>query len=260
MDEEKKLFNEIAKACIEHVEAAVSTNKVAVNKAVKGDYATEIDISVENLIVAELQKRFLNDAVLAEEGYSDTLVGENRIWVIDPICGTTNLGRGITAYCTNIALLENGEIIAACVVDYSAKECLWSTGNGVYLEDKKVAYERRDIGRVIDVDYAAVGKASIDTKDWYGRVVTNLSHEEGWTITSMNTSLSFAYVASRKIDAVVNVSFHLWDVCASVFLVRQMGGRVTDFEDKDWTIKARNLVMSLDQEVHARVIQAIKLA
>lgn len=260
MEQEKTFLQYIAKQVVEHVQTQLATNLIKVHKAVKGDYATDIDISTENLIIAEIQKRFPGDKILAEEGYSESQIGKERIWVIDPICGTTNLGRNINAYCTNIALLIDGKIVASCVVDHSYKEYLWSVGEGVYVGDQKLEAARRDHGRVIDVDFGAVMKAQPHIKKWYGNVVSDLTTEEAWMLTSMNSSLSFAYVANRKIDGAICVRYNLWDVCASIFLIRQMGGRVSDFKGTEWIIDSENLVMSLDPEVHERILEAISRA
>lgn len=260
MHGEQIFFKDVAQKIISHTSEFVESNSIKTHKVVKGDYATELDISTENLIVAEIRRRFPHDDILAEEGSSDTSISDNRIWVIDPICGTTNLGRNINAYCTNIALLINREIVASCVVDHSNKEYLWSVGEGVYVGEQKLKISRRDHGRVIDVDFGAVMKARDDIKKWYGSLVSDLSMEEAWMLTSMNSSLSFAYVANRKIDGAICVRYNLWDVCASIFLIRQMGGRVTDFKGVEWTVDSDNLVISLDREVHERILQAISRA
>lgn len=259
MNKAEQFFHDIASKCIEHVEKSLENNTIAVHKHIAGDYATELDISVENLIVAELQTRFPDDEILAEEGYADTSIGEDRIWVIDPICGTTNLGRSINTYCTNIALVENRQIIAACVVDYSQNEYVWSVGSGVYIGEKDpISIKHRDNARVIDVDYGAVMKASEAIKQQYGAVVTDITREQAWMVSSMNSSLSFAYVCMRKIDAAMCVSYNPWDAFASVFLVQQMGGIVTDYDGNDWTVDSRSFVMAMDAAVHERIMSAIK--
>src|SRR5260221_11291128 len=127
----------------------------------EGDFATQVDIDVENLIVNEIKKRFPKDQILAEENNTNTVIPKGRIWIIDPICGTNNLARGIKNFCTNVALADNYHIIASCVIDHSQNDYFWSVGEGkVYVNDTlfQQIEERFDV--VIDVDFGSV--ASID--------------------------------------------------------------------------------------------------
>ena len=95
LQSETQFFHNIAIIVRQLVTSYDGKASVAQYKDILGDYATEVDIAVERLIVAEIQKRFPGDAVLAEEGHSDAVIPVGRIWIIDPICGTSNLGRGM---------------------------------------------------------------------------------------------------------------------------------------------------------------------
>lgn len=109
---EASFFHSIAQRVIGLVQSRGKEMTVATSKGV-GDYATKVDIDVENLIVSELRKLFPDDQILAEEGYSGTAITDGRMWLIDPICGTSNLGKGINNFCTNIALVNTNQVIAA---------------------------------------------------------------------------------------------------------------------------------------------------
>ena len=103
--------------------------EIAQSKGI-GDFATQLDIDVENIIVEEIKKRFPKDQILAEEIHTNTVISNGKIWIIDPICGTNNLARGIKNFCTNIALANNNVLIASCVIDHSQNDYFWSIGEG----------------------------------------------------------------------------------------------------------------------------------
>jgi len=260
MEKEAKFFKDITKACLIHLAESLATNRVIKNKnGSEVDVATAVDVSVENMIVAEINRTFPNDQVLAEEGYSDTLIEQERVWVIDPICGTTNLSRGITTYCTNIALVDKGEIIAACVVDYSEKEYIWSVGNGVYTNTgEKLVRKSMGSGVLAYVDLGCLHQATETERNELNAIVAGLTGRKGWMLISLNTSLGNMYVANGKINVVVNYIYKPWDVCASVFLVRQMGGYAVDYEGNSWTIGDNRLILGLDRELVQSVIEVAK--
>ena len=94
LEPEAQFFHDINVAVRNLVQSFGGKAEIAQHKYIVGDYATEIDIAVEEVIIAEIQKRFPGDAILAEETHSDVTITDGRIWIIDTICGTANLGRG----------------------------------------------------------------------------------------------------------------------------------------------------------------------
>lgn len=261
METEVKFFRNVAIKCVDHVSKSLASNTIS---RLKGgstvDVATAVDESVEQLIVSEIKKYFPTDDILAEEAYSETKITDTRIWVIDPICGTTNLSRGVITYCTNIALVDNGQIVAACVVDYSRSEFIWSVGDGVFLGEEKFTYTKQGSGVLAYVDLGCLHQAAPEDRNSFNKIVAELSGEEGWMLGSFNTSLGNMYVASGRIDVAVNYIFKPWDVCASIFLVRQMGGFAVDYNGNDWKIGDDRLILCMDPEIMQKVVAATKSA
>lgn len=116
-NKEIELFHELAVALIAVVERGLKSNRVTQLKKATVDYTTEVDVSVEDTIVEKIRTHFPQDDILAEEGYSETKIGDKRIWIIDSICGSSNMAHGMPFYCSNIALVNGGKVVAAWVVD-----------------------------------------------------------------------------------------------------------------------------------------------
>ena len=256
---EAKFFKEISKQVLDLVAGFADKPAVAKHKGRSGDYATELDVATEYLIVAEIKKRFPGDDILAEEGSSDTIIGENRIWIIDPICGTNNVGRGIRNFCTNIALAEGKQLIASCVVDHSCKDVVWSIGNSeVYINETLHKTSSHELGVTIDVDLGCLTKTSGETKSRHSRFIKEVSLQTDFMMLSLNSSLNFLYVAIGKLAGLAQPYVHAWDMCASVFLIQQMGGIVTDIEGKSWHIESSNVIAAQDKDVHDKLIKLYK--
>jgi myo-inositol-1(or 4)-monophosphatase len=258
LDREKEFFQAITPKVRELVlsfngKAAISVQKTSM------DYATEVDIAVENMIVEEIQRRFPGDAIMAEEGHADAEIPDGRIWIIDPICGTTNIGRGLTSFCTNIALADNNQLIASCVVDHSQNDYFWSVGdNKVYVNQTLVKFSEpaEGIGIVVDVDMGSIKSLKESGIEQFNTFLNTLLKRTEYMPMSLNSSLGFAYSAIGKLDGFVNVFNHPWDICASSFLLQQAGGVITGTEGQPWTLTTIGAIGARDSAVHKQLLDA----
>lgn len=228
------------------------------HKDIIGDFATEIDIAVEELIVRVLRVKFPEDAILAEEGFSDTTIPDGRIWVIDPVCGTTNIGRGMKTFCTNIALANNRQLIAGCVIDFTQEDYIWSVGNGQLNINEKpfVPVAQKTGGTIVDVDFGSLGGVAESDKKKLMDTAFSLSLMPGYLLQSINSSLAFAYVAIGKVDGFINITNHPWDICAAAFLIQQSGGIITDLQGNEWSMTSHGAIAATNPSLHNDLLAA----
>lgn len=80
-------------------------------------FKDEADRLSHDFIVAELARRFPEDAVLSEEGADDPVrLGARRVWIVDPLDGTREYGEsGRTDWAVHVALAEAGTLTAGAV-------------------------------------------------------------------------------------------------------------------------------------------------
>ncbi len=97
---------------------------------------TEADLTADRLITSALQQAFPEDGLISEELRPFSPGDISRVWVIDPLDGTTNFSLGIPFWGVSIARLVNGWPETAAiyfpVLDemYSAQK-----GKGAYFND-----------------------------------------------------------------------------------------------------------------------------
>lgn len=96
-----------------------------------GDFATSADIAAEQAILEVLRKFRPDDAVLGEETGGS---GEDsdRVWLVDPLCGTLNYAVTTPLVAVNVALRAGDTVIAAAQVDPLAGEAFWTDGAGAW--------------------------------------------------------------------------------------------------------------------------------
>jgi myo-inositol-1(or 4)-monophosphatase len=90
------------------------------------DFVTKTDRKVENILMEELTKAKKNYSFLTEESGKIENNDKNKIWIIDPIDGTTNFLHGIPHFAISIALQIDNEIKSALIFDPIKNEIFYS--------------------------------------------------------------------------------------------------------------------------------------
>src|SRR5262249_25684247 len=80
---------------------------------------TEADVAIESWLEDEIAGAFPADGILGEEGTSKSRLrpGARFVWVIDPVDGTNNFGRGIPGFAISVGVLRDGMPYAGAAYD-----------------------------------------------------------------------------------------------------------------------------------------------
>lgn len=224
------------------------------------NFVTEADVEVENIIVRELKNRFPEDEIIAEENFSDTLPSDKgRLWIIDPICGTSNFVKKIKLFATNIALAQDGKLAASCVIDHSQNEYIWSIGgNNIFINKKKIRSDKTTPGVKIEVDLSGLYESTKEIKEKYSTFIHRLIKNTKYSPITYATSLGFAYVSLGRIDAYLNPNIRLWDMAAANFLTLQAGGIVTDIYGLPWNLNSSSVLGARGKLLHEEILNLLR--
>ena len=107
-------------------------------KSYADDYepVTDADRVANDLIVTRLLREFPHDGVLAEESVdTERRLKKSRVWMVDPLDGTTGFIQGNGDFAVQIGLVENGECVVG-VVYQPATDVLYraTRGGGTWIE------------------------------------------------------------------------------------------------------------------------------
>ena len=219
---------EAARAGAETVMAWVERgDPLSTEKKGFGDYVTAVDRAAEARILEVLQRRTPDISVLAEESGGDR---SSRMWVVDPVDGTTNFLRGfLPAVGVSVGLLEDGEPVAGAVVaPYTGDAWVAAAGCGAHDGRGRRLSVRAPAGRGIATTglpfrrpenrarYLPVMLAAVEAFEDLRRVGS--------------ASLDCANVAGGVWDGYFELGLSLWDIAAGALLVREAGGRATDWD------------------------------
>ena len=101
------------------------------------DFVSKTDKRVEEILIYELNKAKKNYSFLNEENGKIENNDKDKVWIIDPIDGTTNF-YGIPHFAISVALKIENEIKSALVFDPVKNEIFFAEkNNGAYFNNKE---------------------------------------------------------------------------------------------------------------------------
>ena len=202
-------------------ELALSHFRHGVSRSLKcdGTPVTAADLAVERLLRNLLDREVPGDALLGEEFGR---VGEsNRLWILDPIDGTSYFARRDEHWRVHVALEVDGETEVAVVTAPALGRRWWaSRGGGAYTSSwPRVGTEARlAVSRTPTIAGAAI--AALD--DGSRRRLPSVAE------IARPSPLPLIDLVRGEIDAFLVEGFHAWDHAPWILLVEEAGGRFTD--------------------------------
>ncbi len=203
---------------------------------------SDTDIAAERLIISRLSSAFPHHRILAEEGgfaqshMSQGSPGEAEdapVWVVDPLDGTNNFVHGFPHVAISLALCVEGKPVVGVIHDPLRGETFSAyQGGGCRLNGESVSVS--SISRLADAFLAA--GFPYDRRTAADNNVQRLDHflrRSQGVRRAGSAALDLAYVACGRFDGFFEIRLSPWDVAAGILLIREAGGRVTDFTGSD---------------------------
>ncbi len=199
-----------------------------------GDFTTEVDLSSEREILRILRTSFPKHNFKSEEmGEIDN--GSDYWWIIDPLDGTIPFSSGLPTYGVSIGLLKDGEPVLGVINLPALDSLFWAEKDkGVYLNGEKVKVsDKKDLTKsVVGFDLEHMGGRKKELQ----KLVEPITDKVRYTPILGCSVAGSVYVASCVYDAYLH-SAYPWDFAAGAVIVKEAGGKVTDYEGRpiDWS-------------------------
>ncbi len=218
------------------------------------DPVTEFDLRSEKYIVSQIQQRYPDHSILAEEGSGRKTDGAFR-WVIDPLDGTVDYAHGFPVYCVSIGLEYRSEIVAGVVFDPERDECFTSgCGCGAFLNGKRirVSKENKLERALLATGFAYdIKTARRNNLGYFSRMA-----KQAQGVRRLGSAaIDLCWLACGRIDGFWELSLHPWDTAAGRLIVEEAGGKVTRFSGRKYSIYD-NEILASNGRVH-RAMQKV---
>ena len=224
------------------------------------DFVTEIDLAAERAIIESLQKVYPDHGFLCEESglIKGSGEGEDYLWIIDPLDGTTNFIHGVPHYAVSIALQYKGKIEHAVILDPSRNdEFVASRGYGAQLNGKRlrIAQQKTLNGALLCTGFPFREDQKV-SMDAYLAMFKQLSTETAGIRRAGSAALDLAYVAAGRYDGYWEFGLHTWDIAAGALLITESGGLISDFSGQHKYLNNGNVVCG-NPKIFKQILQAI---
>lgn len=220
----------------------------AVREKKKNDFISFVDETAEQKIISVIQQTFPDHAFHAEEAGKSRHSHEFE-WIIDPLDGTKNYVNGVPVFSVSIGLKQAGEIILGVIFDPIQNELFWAQkGQGAFLNDQPI---RVSPASQLSQSFIATGfpfKAKDFLHDYLQAFEAIFSTSVGMRRMG-SAAIDLAYVAAGRFDGFWEIGLSIWDVAAGSIIVREAGGRVSDFWNNEDFIE-KNYTLATNGRIH----------
>ncbi|MFA6317229.1 MAG: inositol monophosphatase family protein [Elusimicrobiota bacterium] len=207
--------------------------KVKVSVKARANLLTEADLESQAVILSLIRRDFPDHDVIAEEGHP-RLRGSEHLWIVDPLDGTTNYAHGFPAFTVSIGLLAGGEPLLGGILDPTAGETFFAErGKGAFLNGRRLRVSTPDKLSesllITGFPYDRHRRSSYYT-GFYAEFLERCHDIR----RSGSAARDLAWIAAGRADGFWEFGLSSWDAAAGLLLVREAGGKVTDFQGRPW--------------------------
>ncbi len=210
---------------LEHLARGISVEKKAEDEPV-----TAADREANDLIVDGLRRKFGDYGLVSEEAPDDgSRLQKERVWMVDPIDGTTDFIRGWDGFSCMIGLLV-GDAPALGVVYQPRGDRLYfaAAGQGAWMQVADEAPERIAVSSVDKLEECRLVSSKSHRDAMTEKVRDELRVKDDLAVGSIGLKLGLIARGAR--DLYVNPTGYtkLWDVCGPQAILHEAGGRLTN--------------------------------
>lgn len=209
------------------------------------------DRRAEQIVRELISERFPGEAIVGEE-QGETGSGSAR-WVVDPIDGTKSFICGVPLYATLLSFERDSQTeLAVCYMPALDEMVYAERGEGAFWNGRPCSVSKR-----ASISGAAISCGSHYSLQKYGRIQGFLKlAAKAMASRTWSDAYGHALVATGRIEAMMDPIVNPWDISAMRLIVREAGGRFTDFDGGEDPVSE---AVSSNGIVHDEVLEAFRL-
>lgn len=219
------------------------------------EIVTKADLEVNRLVTNALLKKFPDYDIISEEAKMIDNPG-TKTWYIDPLDGTTNFAYGFTEFATCLGMENKGLIKLGVIGLPIMKEVYWAEkGSGAWCNRGRLrvspANKHDKPMLLLCAGHSPAGRNRFN--NFFSRLdLTRLRFR-----MLFSAGVELVSVASGRADVCVLSEIKPWDVAAGIMLVREAGGKVVNWQGKDWRLGDKTLIAGNKKTV-GRILRLTK--
>ncbi len=257
---------DIAKAAAleagEFVKSIRASGEIGLQYKRARDMVTAADLGANEIIIKQIKETFPDHRFLSEESNPEEQDYSGKLWIIDPVDGTTNFARGHSNVGISIAYAEEGKVLVGIVNAPFQEEVFTAVkGGGAYLNSKKIQ----------PANYSELENALVVTGFPYLRdnLSVILKRLNNILIHCQDVrrlgacSLDLCWVACGRLDAYYE-DVKPWDMAAGALILKEAGGVIDTLDGFDPTSKIPDDLyatgmLACNKQLHKKLLEILKV-
>jgi len=202
----------------------------AVHRKADASFVTDADLAVQTYLIAELAKRYPDDGFVAEErDVGRAPQTARRLWVLDPIDGTSSYAAGLPGWGVSVGLVAGGRATAGWFHMPVTGE-VFEAGQGIGMRmAPDPATPLRPRGLLAPRPLGRDTSIFVDSR-FHQRFALDSAFPG--KVRSLGTTVGhLAYVAAGRADAALLHDVHAWDFAAGLAMLHATGGVLRHLDD-----------------------------
>ena len=219
------------------------------------DFLTRLDKEVEQMYVRAIREKYPNHGIIGEEGTDENKDAE-FVWVLDPLDGTRNYSIQVPFYATVICLLKNNEpVVGVISVPTVSKVYSAVKDKGAFLNDSKThVSDQSELTRSSVLYCHTADQQGIESAEKYAAKLKLAAFGADRLRTAGG---EMGLVAEGLCEAYLLDGLPVWDMAAGALIIREAGGKATDFNGKDWVPGDKNILVSNGSGIHEEILKIL---
>ncbi len=222
---------------LDHLTTDLRTEYKADNSPV-----TVADRQAEQIIKQVIRAEFPEHTYYGEEGEKVDLANHHGCtWIIDPIDCTKGYIRGGPIFATQLALLQDGELVVGVSNAPMLGELMYAQkGSGCFFNGNPVHVSKT---AELDQTYLSFGSLKYFVQNHTMDQLLSLVQQVRWP-RGFGDFWAYHLLVRGTIDVAVEADVAFWDIAAVKVLIEEAGGRVTQQDGKPVTHQSTTFLAS----------------
>jgi fructose-1,6-bisphosphatase/inositol monophosphatase family enzyme len=223
---------------------------------------TLADTEINSMVISRVKRKFPDHGVLGEE--ESYMLNSEQLWIVDPLDGTPNFGRGVPVFAFSVAFVEDGQPKLGVVSDPNTERIFWAVeGGGAYENGNKLDLSNHvHRGKKVISAWVVggVNQAVFKSNDIDGKLAAAFGKKGGFTIFDHPIAYILPMVGAGYFDACITSVINPWDLAAGCLIAQESGAKVTDIFGEEVTRWDEDIngVLVAAPDMHKEILDIIQ--
>jgi len=188
---------------------------------------------------SKISNSLLNDLIKSRPEYGIKLnddsdcIKDKYYWIVDTLNGQFNFSHGLPHFAISVSVECNNEILSSVILDPIRDEIFFAEkGKGSFQNDRRIRVSKRNNLRscVFSIFNERAKNFSSDIKNYFDKIDIIASESSSVTRAFGSSALSFAWLASGKVDCLFTNNLNKNQIACGELLIKEAGGYLTNLK------------------------------